>query len=61
MTEPTIDKKARDMTPEEYKARLAELRRGSPPQPVPLPEKHARDMSDQEKSEWLAEHRRKFR
>ena len=62
MTEPTIDKKARDMTPEEYKARLAELKRGAPPQPaVTLPEKHARDMSDAEKSEWLAEHRRRWR
>jgi len=74
MTEPiNTSKHARDMTTEEYKAKLAELKRGAPPQPakqsanserVPnfeLPEKHARDMSDAEKSEWLAEHRRKHR
>ena len=61
MTEPTIDttKKARDMTPEEYKARLAELRRGPPPQPVTLPEqKHARDMTPEEREAKLNELKR---
>jgi hypothetical protein len=60
MTEPTIDKKARDMTPEGYKAKLAELRRGPPPPPVTLPERHARDLSESERREWLQAHRRKF-
>jgi len=53
-------KKARDMTTEEYKAKLAELRRGPPPQPVPLPEKHARELTESERSEWLREHKRRF-
>jgi hypothetical protein len=39
-------KHARDMTPGERQAFLAELRRGPPPQPVTLPEqKHARVMT----------------
>jgi hypothetical protein len=55
-------KHARDMTPGEREAKLAELKRGAPPQPaVTLPEKHARDMSDQEKSEWLSAHKKRFR
>jgi ribosomal protein L29 len=61
MTEPTIDtpKHARAMTPEEYKARLAELRRGPPPQPVTLPEqKHARDLSPEEYKAKLNELKR---
>jgi len=62
MTEPNEkQKRAKDFSPAEYQAKLAELKRLAPPQSVTLPEKHARDMSDQEKSEWLAEHRRKFR
>ena len=60
MTEPN-EKRAKDSSPAEYAAKLAELKRGAPPPPVTLPEKHARDMSDQEKSEWLAEHRRRWR
>jgi hypothetical protein len=59
MTEPN-EKRAKDFSPAEYEAKLAELRRGPPPQPLPLPEKHARDMSDQEKSEWLSAHRKRF-
>jgi hypothetical protein len=60
MTEPTdTPKHARDMTPEERKAKLDELRRGPKPDPV-MPEKHARDMSDSEKSQWWAEHRRRW-
>ena len=61
MTEPTIDtKKARDMTPEEYKARLAELRRGAPLQPLPVetPTRSAKDMSEKERAEWLANYKR---
>ena len=53
-------KHARDMSPEEYKSKLAELRRGPPPKPVTLPEKRAAEMTDQEKSEWFSEHRKKF-
>jgi hypothetical protein len=56
------EKRAKDFSPAEYEAKLAELKRGAPPQPaVTLPEKHARDMSDQEKSEWLSAHKKRFR
>ena len=60
MTESTIDtKKARDMTTEEYKARLAELRRGAPPQPVTIQDqRHARDLSPAEYEAKLAELKR---
>ena len=65
MTEPTIDttKHARDMSPAEYEAKLAELRRSPPPKPPPVetPTLTAKDMSEYERAEWLAEHRRKFR
>ena len=57
---PPTDKRARDMTPEEYKSKLAELRRGQPPGPPPLPEKHARDMSPEERARWMADHRRRW-
>jgi ribosomal protein L29 len=56
---PPADKRARAMTPEEYKARLAELRRGPPPQPVTLPEqRHARDMTPEEREAKLNELKR---
>jgi hypothetical protein len=61
MTEPKL---AKNMSPEEYKAKLAELRRGPPPKPVPPPvdpTKHARDLSAEERAEWLQAHKRKFR
>jgi hypothetical protein len=54
-------KHARDMTPGERQAKLAELKRGPPPQPaVTLPEKHARELTESERSEWLPEHKRRF-
>jgi hypothetical protein len=52
-------KLAKDMSPTEYAAKLAELRRGPPMAPLPLPEKHARDMSPEERDAWMAQHRRK--
>jgi hypothetical protein len=63
MTDIDTSKHARDMTPAEYAATLAELKKGQPKPPQPSPEKHvhARDMSDWEKSEWFAEHRRRWR
>jgi hypothetical protein len=57
MTEP---KHARDMSPQEYQAKLAELRRGQPPEPMPLPEKKANQMTEAEREIWWSEHRRKF-
>jgi ribosomal protein L29 len=52
-------KHARDMTPEEREAKLAELRRGAPPPPVTLPEqKHARDMTEAEREAKLNELKR---
>jgi hypothetical protein len=55
-------KHARDMTPEEYTAKLAELRRGSPPRPdVPLPtDKRAKDLSESERQEWLKNYRKRI-
>jgi ribosomal protein L29 len=53
-------KHARDMTPGEREAKLAELKRGAPPPPVTLPEKHARELTESERSEWLREHKRRF-
>jgi hypothetical protein len=40
---------------------LAELKKGPPRQPQPMPEKHARAMSEQERAEWLSEHKRRWR
>jgi ribosomal protein L29 len=55
-------KHARDMTPGEREAKLAELRRGPPARPdVPLPEKHARDLSESERQEWLSAHKKRFK
>jgi hypothetical protein len=59
MTEPN-EKRAKDFSPAEYEAKLAELRRGSPMAPQPSPEKHARDMTERERAEWLRDHKRKF-
>jgi hypothetical protein len=60
MTEPKL---AKNMSPEEYKAKLAELRRGPPPQPLPVetPTRSAKDMSEHERSEWLANYRRSLK
>jgi ribosomal protein L29 len=56
MTEPKL---AKNMSPAEYAAKLAELRRGPPMAPQPLlPEKHARDLSEQERAEWLSNYKR---
>jgi hypothetical protein len=59
MTEPTIDKKARDMTPEEYKARLAELRRGPKPEPMPI-DKMAKEMTAAEQASFIKELKKRF-
>jgi hypothetical protein len=53
-------KHARDMTLEEYKAKLAELRRGPPPLP-PADTRSAKEMTKEEREEWLAEHKRRWR
>ena len=60
MTEMAEIKKARDMDEAERSATLREIKRGPPPQPVPLPEKHARELTESERSEWLREHKRRF-
>ena len=54
-------KNARDLTPKERDEVLAELKKGPPRQPQPMPDKSARDMSEQERAEWLSEHRRRWR
>jgi hypothetical protein len=56
MTEP---KHAKDMTAEEYAAKLAELRRGPPMAPQPSPEKRANQMTEAERVEWLREHKKR--
>ena len=56
MTEP---KHARDMSPQDDQKKLAELTRGQPPEPQPLPEKRANQMTERERQEWLAEHKKR--
>jgi hypothetical protein len=59
-----MTKLAKDMSPAEYEAKLAEIKRGSSlPAPPPSADgqKHARDMTAREQQEWLAEHKRRFR
>jgi len=58
MTEPN-EKRAKDFSPAEYQAKLAELKRGAPPQPVTIPDqRHARDLSPAEYEAKLAELKR---
>jgi len=58
MTEPKL---AKDMSPAEYKAKLAELRRSPPPlQPVDTT-RSARDMTKEQREQFLKEHARRWR
>jgi ribosomal protein L29 len=52
-------KHARDMTPQEAAAKLAELRKGPAPEPLDM-SKTAREMTPAERAEWLCEHKRRF-
>jgi ribosomal protein L29 len=58
MTEPN-EKRAKDFSPAEYQAKLAELKRGAPPpKPDPGTPKHARDMTEAEREAKLNELKR---
>jgi hypothetical protein len=62
MTEP-MTKSARDMTPAEREAFLAQARKleaASSQRPIDTT-RSAKDMTKEEREEWLAEHKRKFR
>ncbi len=52
-------KRAKDMTPQEAATKLAELRKGPPPEPMPI-DKTAKEMSPREREAWLREHARRF-
>jgi hypothetical protein len=56
-------KHIREMSPQEQAETLARLKRGSLPEPPPLPDgqKRAKDMSEREQQEWLSEHKRRWR
>jgi hypothetical protein len=55
------EKHVSEMTEAEAAARLAEIKRGPKPEPVPLPlGKHAKELSEAERDEWLREHRKRF-
>jgi hypothetical protein len=58
MTNISEQRHARDMTPEQYKAKLAELKRDPPPEPMPPLDKEA---SQQVRDNWLREYRRRQR
>jgi hypothetical protein len=49
-----VQRHARDVTPAEYEAKLAELKRGPKPEPLPPIDKTA---TDAERAEWLREHK----
>jgi ribosomal protein L29 len=51
-------KHARDMSPAEYEAKLAELRRGASPPPRPTDTRSARDMTPEEREATLNELKR---
>jgi hypothetical protein len=58
----TTTKHVREMTEAEAAAKLAELKRGTMPEPEPLPlGKHASELSETERAEWLREHIRRFK
>jgi hypothetical protein len=52
-------KHVRDMSREEAAERLAEIKRGPKPEPMPT-DKKAKDQTPAERTAWLAEHSRRF-
>jgi ribosomal protein L29 len=59
MTNPTPSKKAIEMSPEERKSALDEIRRGPSPEPMPT-DLMARDMTSEQRAKFLAEVKRRF-
>jgi hypothetical protein len=55
-----MTKRAIDMSPDERKAALAEIKQLKPKLEPMDTTKKASDMTAQERIEWLAEHRRRF-
>jgi ribosomal protein L29 len=59
MTTELNEKRAKDFSPAEYEAKLAELKRGAPPpMSTPVTPKHARDMTEAERAAKLDELKR---
>jgi hypothetical protein len=52
-------KRASEMTPQEAAAKLAELKRGPKPEPLPI-DRTAKEMTEAQRRKWLAEHNRRF-
>ena len=52
-------KRAKDMTPQEAAVKLAELKRGPPPEPMPI-DKTAKEMTPAERAEFIREVNRRF-
>jgi hypothetical protein len=57
-----MNKKAKNMSPEEREAALAEIKRAARTfESMPMDTtKKAADMTERERAEWLAEHQRRF-